>query len=171
MFDFIVKKINGSFQDKLTTRMKHCNTKNLTITCLRSSKWRNMRMKESNPTLSSAQTTRMWLLDLIGWNSLSIWVCLMRSGAVFFQMAEKVHLSKPCIQISVSILACFLATSSQRAAHTFSNIHYAGIVEYTPSLWLDKNKDQLPIVQTFTFGRNGYRSLPRKTALEELGLI
>lgn len=40
--------------------------------------------------------------------------------------------------------ARFFATSKQRVEHVFSIEHYAGLVEYTPDGWMEKNKDQLP---------------------------
>lgn len=38
----------------------------------------------------------------------------------------------------------FFATSKQRVEYVFSIEHYAGLVEYTPDGWMEKNKDQLP---------------------------
>jgi serine/threonine protein kinase/ankyrin repeat protein len=38
----------------------------------------------------------------------------------------------------------FFATSKQRVDYVFSIEHYAGLVEYTPDGWMEKNKDQLP---------------------------
>eukprot|EP00980_Cylindrotheca_fusiformis_P004324 scaffold921_cov126-Cylindrotheca_fusiformis.AAC.3 len=38
----------------------------------------------------------------------------------------------------------FFASSKQRVDYVFSIEHYAGLVEYTPDGWMEKNKDQLP---------------------------
>ncbi|KAL3931045.1 MAG: hypothetical protein SGBAC_011490, partial [Bacillariaceae sp.] len=42
----------------------------------------------------------------------------------------------------------FFATSKQRVDYVFSIEHYAGLVEYTPDGWMEKNKDQLPAAST-----------------------
>ena len=50
----------------------------------------------------------------------------------------------------------FSATATQRSAHKFSIEHYAGPVEYTTDLWLEKNKDQLPVATAELFSTSSF---------------
>jgi myosin-5 len=50
----------------------------------------------------------------------------------------------------------FSATATQKSVHKFSIEHYAGPVEYTTDLWLEKNKDQLPAATAELFSSSTF---------------
>lgn len=50
----------------------------------------------------------------------------------------------------------FTATATQRSIHKFSIEHYAGPVEYTTDLWLEKNRDQLPAASAELFSSSTF---------------